>query len=123
MQRSKDPPDKNDTSTSVVETLKRVLETGSRKRPRMETSQDNENISKFDVLATPEWELSQESLASSCPEISSDVATALVYLFSCVDWKHFQNKIPPVALKHQLYCILPNRTSTDKEVLNLNESQ
>nr|XP_054763251.1 serine/threonine-protein kinase 19-like [Lytechinus pictus] len=56
-------------------------------------------------------------------DLPSDTKAALAYLRSLFDIRHFEGRIPPILLKHQLYSIIQNKTQVDREVDQLRDKK
>ena len=42
---------------------------------------------------------------------------AILYIKSTYPVKMFENIVPPIILKHQIYCVVKNKTLVDREVV------
>lgn len=52
-------------------------------------------------------------------EVPSDTEAAVLYLKALVPLDKFQGKIPAIILKHQIYCVVKDRTLVDRQLNNL----
>lgn len=52
-------------------------------------------------------------------EVPSDTKAAILFLKSIVPLNKFEGKIPAIVLKHQLYCVVKDRTLVDRQLNNL----
>jgi len=52
-------------------------------------------------------------------EIPSDTKAALLFLKSVLPLSKFEGKIPAIVLKHQLYCVVKDKTLVDRQLNNL----
>lgn len=50
-------------------------------------------------------------------EVPSDTMAALLYIKSIFPVKMFENVVPPIILKHQIYCVVKNKTLVDRELV------
>ena len=80
-----------------------------------------------DYLASDiSWELNTESecvnfYSDSTLDTSelSDTKAALLYMKSIFPEEKFGGRLPPIIMKHQIYSIIKNKTTVDKEVVRL----
>ncbi|KAL8565089.1 hypothetical protein ACOMHN_005292 [Nucella lapillus] len=54
---------------------------------------------------------------------ASDTRTALLFLRGLFPVEKFENRLPPILLKHQLYCVVKNRTLVDIQLSELRENR
>lgn len=52
-------------------------------------------------------------------EVPSDTEAALLFLKALVPLNKFEGKIPAIILKHQIYCVVKDRTLVDRQLNNL----
>ncbi|XP_022102398.1 serine/threonine-protein kinase 19-like [Acanthaster planci] len=75
---------------------------------------------KFRVTRTShKWE--DSSISAS--EVPSDTKAALLYLRSLVNVEVFENRIPPIVFKQQVYSIVKCKTTADKHINDLREKK
>ena len=48
---------------------------------------------------------------------NSDTFVAILYLRNCLQIKSFSHVFPPMVMRHQLYCVLKDRTLTDRQLV------
>eukprot|EP01135_Chromosphaera_perkinsii_P000272 Nk52_evm41s62 gene=Nk52_evmTU41s62 len=53
--------------------------------------------------------------------MNNDAYVAFLYVKSCVQFGPFADMFPPIVMKHQLYCILKDRTIADRQLNDLKE--
>ncbi len=51
-------------------------------------------------------------------DLPSDTKAALLYLRSIFPVEKFEGRLPPIVHQHQLYSIVKNRTTVDKELVS-----
>ncbi|XP_071496385.1 inactive serine/threonine-protein kinase 19-like [Diadema antillarum] len=56
-------------------------------------------------------------------DLPSETKASLIYLKSLFNVHHFEERVPPIFLKHQLYSIIHCKTQVDKEVDELREKK
>ncbi|XP_074638459.1 inactive serine/threonine-protein kinase 19-like [Acropora palmata] len=52
-------------------------------------------------------------------EVPNDTQAAILFLKSIVPLNKFQGKIPAIILKHQIYCVMKDKTLVDRQLNNL----
>ena len=52
-------------------------------------------------------------------EVPSDTMAAILYIRSLFPQKMFGNVIPPIILKHQVYCVVKDRTLVDRQMVGV----
>lgn len=52
-------------------------------------------------------------------EIPSDTKAALLFLKSVIPLSKFEGKIPAIILKHQLYCVVKDKTLVDRQLVSI----
>ncbi|XP_041364570.1 serine/threonine-protein kinase 19-like [Gigantopelta aegis] len=71
-----------------------------------------------DEADTQDGDLSSVDMNS----MPNDTLAALLYMKKLFPMEKFDDRIPPIVLKHQLYSIVKNRTIVDKQINDLKES-
>lgn len=56
-------------------------------------------------------------------DLPSDTKAALAYLRTLFNVHHFEGRVPPIILKHQLYSVIQNKTQADREVDQLRDKK
>ena len=51
-------------------------------------------------------------------ELPSDTKAAILFLKSVVPLSKFEGKIPAIILKHQIYCVVKDRTLVDRQLVS-----
>ncbi|XP_033630885.1 serine/threonine-protein kinase 19-like [Asterias rubens] len=80
------------------------------------------NRKKFRVAASESDHLLDESNVA-LSEVPSDTKAALLYLRSLVNVKAFEDRIPPIVFKQQVYSIVSCKTVVDKQINDLREKK
>ena len=52
-------------------------------------------------------------------EIPCDTKAAILFLKSIVPLSKFERKIPAIILKHQIYCVVKDKTLVDRQLVSL----
>ena len=52
-------------------------------------------------------------------EIPSDTKAALLFLKSVLPLSKFEGIIPAIVLKHQLYCVMKDKTLVDRQLVSI----
>ena len=51
-------------------------------------------------------------------EVPSDTKAAILFLKSIVPLNKFEGKIPAIILKHQIYCVVKDKTLVDRQLVS-----
>ena len=51
-------------------------------------------------------------------EVPSDTKAAILFLKSVVPLSKFEGKIPAIILKHQIYCVVKDKTLVDRQLVS-----
>lgn len=52
-------------------------------------------------------------------EVPNDTQAAILFLKSIVPLNKFQGKIPAIILKHQIYCVMKDKTLVDRQLVSM----
>lgn len=55
-------------------------------------------------------------------EVPSDTKAAILFLKSVVPLSKFEGKIPAIILKHQIYCVVKDKTLVDRQLVSFHTS-
>lgn len=54
-------------------------------------------------------------------EVPSDTKAAMLFLKSVVPLSKFEGKIPAIILKHQIYCVVKDKTLVDRQLVSFKD--
>lgn len=72
-------------------------------------------ITLFDIIII----IIQRSLFSFLEDLPSDTLASILYLKSIFPRKVFEGLLPPIILKHQIYCVVKDKTLVDRQLVRI----
>ncbi|XP_060696198.1 inactive serine/threonine-protein kinase 19-like isoform X2 [Hemiscyllium ocellatum] len=78
-------------------------------------------IKKQKVGLAEEFKLSVKNEAKDFEGMPNDTKSALIFLVSLFPRKLFDDSLPPIVLKHQLYSIVKDKTTVDRQLNELKD--